>query len=92
VTRYGSAAMAEKIAHVFPMAPANRPQPSCGPITEKHYTVQELAKLWELSEKTVRKLFIDEPGVLRISGQSHNYTTLRIPESVARAVHRRLSR
>ena len=31
---------------------------------EKHYSVAEVAKLWDLSEKTIRRMFEHEPGVL----------------------------
>ena len=64
-------------------------------IAEKHYTPDELAKLWAISPETVRKLFRDEPGVLRIgttgSRYRRGYITLRIPEQVAERVLRRLS-
>ena len=61
---------------------------------ERHYSVAELGKLWNLSEKTIRRMFENEPGVLRW-GKSEarlrrGYITLRIPESVASHVHRRL--
>ena len=62
--------------------------------TEKHYSVAELAKLWQLSERTIRRMFENEPGVLcwgtvetRFKRQ---YKTLRIPESVVLRVHRQL--
>lgn len=61
---------------------------------EKHYTVAELAVLWDLSEDTIRRLFRHEPGVLVLSrarGSKRCYTTLRIPESVALRVHQKLS-
>ena len=32
---------------------------------ERHDTVPEIASLWGVSEKTVRRLFDDEDGVLR---------------------------
>lgn len=61
---------------------------------EKHYSVVELAQLWNLSEKTIRRMFEKEPGVLQWgkleSRSKRGYTTLRIPESVALRVHRRL--
>lgn len=61
---------------------------------EKHYSVAELARLWSLSEKTIRRMFEKEPGVLqwgKLESRSRRaYTTLRIPESVALRVHRRL--
>ena len=54
---------------------------------ERHYTPKELAELWRLDESTVRRMFQDEPGVLRI-GQTgrrskRDYVTLRIPASTA---------
>jgi hypothetical protein len=62
--------------------------------TEKHYSVAELAQLWALSEKTIRRMFENEPGVLRWGSQETRfkraYTTLRIPETVVLRVHRQL--
>jgi len=64
--------------------------------SERHYSVQELAVLWNLSERTVRRLFEDEPGVIEIGSTESRFTrayvTRRIPESVAQRVHRRLRR
>jgi transcriptional regulator GlxA family with amidase domain len=62
--------------------------------TEKHYSVAELAKLWSLSERTIRRMFENEPGVLAW-GRSETrfkrgYRTLRIPETVVLRVHRQL--
>ncbi len=61
---------------------------------EKHYSVAEVAKLWCLSEKTVRRMFEDEPGVIQWGGDEtlhkRGYRTLRIPESVLQRVHRKL--
>jgi len=34
------------------------------PAFERHYSVAELVELWGLSEKTVRRIFWGEPGVL----------------------------
>ena len=34
----------------------------CG--NEPHFTVQQIAKLWQLSTDTVRRIFEEEPGVL----------------------------
>lgn len=64
-------------------------------LTEKHFTVPELAKLWRLGESTLRNWFRDEPGVLKFGHESvrrrktKNYMSLRIPESVARRVYER---
>lgn len=63
---------------------------------ERHFSIQELAILWNLSEKTIRRLFEDEPGVIEIGSAEQRfrraYVTRRIPESVAQRVHRRLRR
>ena len=62
---------------------------------ERHYSPAQLAEQWSLSEDTVRRIFEREPGVLifenpeRIS--SRRRRTMRIPESVAEHVYRRLS-
>jgi hypothetical protein len=62
--------------------------------TEKHYSVAELAKIWQLSEHTVRRMFENQPGVLRWGSEEQRfrrrYVTLRIPESVVARVHRQL--
>jgi hypothetical protein len=63
---------------------------------ERHYTVKELAQLWRLDQSTVRRLFRDEPGVLRIPHLrrrgKRDYVSLRIPASVASRVHQTSSR
>jgi hypothetical protein len=54
----------------------------------------ELGQLWGLSEKTIRRMFADEPGVVKWGYEEGRfkgaYMTLRIPESVVQRVHRRL--
>lgn len=67
------------------------------PYAERHFSVDEVAALWSLSDDSVRKMFEDEPGVLIIECQSsrthkRRYKTLRIPEHVLERVHRRLSK
>ncbi|GGH00126.1 hypothetical protein [Silvibacterium dinghuense] len=61
---------------------------------ERHYTVAQLSKLWLFSESTIRRLFIKEPGVIKISHQPtrkrRGYTSMRIPERIAQRVHRRM--
>lgn len=61
---------------------------------ERHYSVAELAAVWNLSKQTIRRLFQDEPDVVRIGEQEvrhrRMYVTLRIPETVVRRVHQRL--
>ncbi len=66
-------------------------------VFEKHYTARELAEIWALDETTVRRIFQDEPGVLKI-GQSgrrdgkRDYVSIRIPKSIAERVHRERSK
>jgi hypothetical protein len=72
------------------------------PKLERHHSVNEIAELWNLSDGTVRNLFFDEPGVLRLGSGSRlmggrqkkllrHYFTLRIPESVVLRVRDRLT-
>ena len=66
-------------------------------IFERHYTPKELAGLWALDDTTIRRLFYDEPGVLKIGKANRrdgkrDYVSLRIPASVAQRVHSRRSR
>ena len=62
---------------------------------ERHYSVSEIAEIWNLSRDVVRKIFEGEPGVLVIgndrSRSKRGYHTLRIPESVMERVHRKMS-
>ena len=72
------------------------PNNSVVPIAmERHYTPDELGEMWSLSADTVRRLFEREPGVLVIEHArgraTRRYRTLRIPESVAIRVHRRMT-
>jgi AraC-like DNA-binding protein len=63
---------------------------------ERHYTVPEIANLWGVSEKTVRRLFGDEDGVLRWgsheTSRKRGYHNLRVPQSVLIRVHQRRER
>lgn len=63
---------------------------------ERHYSVSEIADLWSLSEKTVRRLFEGQAGVIQFGSQEtlhkRGYRTLRVPESVLHRVHRTLSK
>lgn len=62
--------------------------------TERHYSVAEVAEMWQISPNAVRKLFQNEPGVLALGdvrpkyGRRRGYVTLRIPQSVLDRVHR----
>jgi len=60
---------------------------------ERHFTLAEIAKMWCISHEKARRLFHNEPGVIRFHGQensSRKYNTYRVPESVARRVRLRL--
>jgi hypothetical protein len=63
---------------------------------EKHYDVPEVAELWKLSPDTVRQIFRDVPGVIRINRprtrNKRAYLSLRIPESVMQRVHQTLTK
>lgn len=63
---------------------------------EKHYSVSEISKLWALSEKTIRRIFEREPGVISWGSEEgrhkRGYRTLRMPESIFIRVHRKLRR
>lgn len=61
---------------------------------EHHYTVAEIALLWNLSKDAVRRIFHNEPGVLVLRGRGlsrkRSYSTMRIPQSVLERVHCKL--
>jgi hypothetical protein len=62
---------------------------------EQHFSVEELAELWKISDDFVRRLFLKEPGVVVFWRQRPGrrvYRTLRIPASVALRVHRRMTK
>jgi hypothetical protein len=65
------------------------------PITEKHFAPDELAESWGISADTVTRIFERESGVLILEThrgkRSRRYRTIRIPESVAARVYRRMS-
>jgi hypothetical protein len=62
---------------------------------QRHYTADQVAKMWNLSTDTVRRLFQGEDGVLKIvrpgNRYKRTYVTLRIPESVLNRVYRRIA-
>jgi hypothetical protein len=63
-------------------------------ICNQHLSVPEIAKRLNLSGDAIRKLFQNEPGVLKLNSQKaankRRYVTLRIPVSVFERVYRRL--
>jgi hypothetical protein len=62
---------------------------------ERHLSVDELSALWNMSDDFIRRLFLHEPGVVvfyHARPGRRVYRTLRIPESVALRVHRRMQK
>jgi hypothetical protein len=58
---------------------------------EKHYRIQELARIWGLGRETVRKLVKDDPGVIKVRmGRKKAHTIYSVPESAACRIHTRL--
>ena len=61
------------------------------PAWERHYSIGEMAAHWRVSRETIRKLFMQAPGVIRITlGKKKAHTRWSIPASVAVRVHNRL--
>ena len=62
---------------------------------EHHYSVRELAAMWNLSDDTIRRLFANEPDVQVVERpgrtEKRRFRTLRIPVSVAQRVYLRMS-
>lgn len=61
---------------------------------EKHYTINEVSELLNMSFERTRQLVKDEPGVLRFSAEGQTNkprrrTMYRIPESVLQRILRR---
>jgi len=59
---------------------------------QPHYRVKDLAATWGLSPAAIRRLFRNQPGVLRYGrpkkGHQREYVSIRIPQSVAQRVYR----
>lgn len=65
------------------------------PIEEPIFTSDELAERTKLDPTTIRKIFVDEPGVIRLgrsgSRDRRKYYALRIPSAVAQRVISRMT-
>lgn len=65
--------------------------------TEKHYRPAEIAEMWGVGTNTVRRLFEDVPGVLRISQPTEvrrkhaPHVMLLIPASVLESAYKQWS-
>jgi hypothetical protein len=65
------------------------------PVPQTVFTVAEVAELLKVNTETIRRLFLNEPGVILISFPRKGkrvYRTVRIPEDVLRRVITRVSR
>jgi hypothetical protein len=64
-------------------------------IEETVFTPEELAERTKLHTSTIRKLFADQPGVIRFgraASRGHRqYYTIRVPRSVAERVFRSMT-
>ena len=70
--------------------------PACSlPALEPLLTPQEIAAAWRLDTSTIRRIFQDVPGVLKLAGSgkrgTRSYTTIRIPADVAEKFRRERS-
>jgi hypothetical protein len=88
--------MASEHAMIFASKQALETMTPLVALTEPHYSVKEIAQMWSLSAAAIRRMFRNEPGVLRFGkqnkGHRRDYVTLRIPVSVAERVYRRCMR
>jgi AraC-like DNA-binding protein len=67
--------------------PERAPQEFVDPSLERIYTLNELAALLKMDRSTVRRIFQDEPGVLKLGKENRrdgrrDYVSYRVPRSV----------
>jgi hypothetical protein len=65
------------------------------PGLDRLLTPAEIAEAWQLDQTTIRRIFQDEPGVLKLANDGRRkraYTTLRVPLEVYQRVVRERSR
>lgn len=81
-------------SHISEMSTPSQPVSAETAESEHHFTAKEIAESWNLSQDTIYRLFLNEPGVLILASERKKYRrtrrTLRIPESVKNRVYRRL--
>jgi hypothetical protein len=64
------------------------------PALERHLKIPEISKLWGVSPDVVRRCFVGEAGVIKLtrpSRRKRRYCTLLVPISVVQRVHDRLA-
>jgi hypothetical protein len=73
---------------------AEQQKPVLMPPIGRHYKPEDLARALRMSGTTIRRLFEDEPGVIKIGhsgrGRVRKYISIYIPESVVMRVYDRL--
>lgn len=75
------------------MPSSNAPPGMTDPAFQKHFRVNDLARLWSLSRETVRKIVAQDPGpgILRIrNGPKKSHTILVVSEAAAKRIYTRL--
>lgn len=68
------------------------PSEDTNPLEERHYTIAELATMWNFSTEFVRQVVRGEPGVtewVRQQPGRRRYSVIRVPQSVAQRLYRR---
>lgn len=75
---------------------AEQQKPVQMPPIGRHYKPEDLARALRMSKNTIRRLFEDEPGVIKIGhsgrGRVRRYVSLYIPELVVMRVYDRLKK
>jgi len=90
-------------ARVIQFPGPSREQPQALPVGvefERHFSPKQIAEAWAVSTAKARRMFQNEPGVIRIGEPSRRlgrklkrrYYSLRIPQSVVERVHARLGK
>ena len=64
--------------------------PSTDSAVEQHFTPAQVAQQWGVSTRTVRRLFANTPGVLKL-GTKCKHISLRIPARLLKAYYTKLS-
>ena len=64
-------------------------------VNEKHFTCKQIGAFWSLHAETVRPMFENEPGVIKIAHKATRtkraYVSVRIPQSVMQRVYQKLA-
>jgi transcriptional regulator GlxA family with amidase domain len=56
--------------------------------TDQHYSVRQVAEMWGMSPRTIRRMFCNVVGVLKVGSAKK---TLYIPERLLEEQHRKLA-